>query len=200
MNTVVERLELLQQTPRKVGVMQIDLDRDQRPVSTEHALRALQQVELGAFDVKVAERQRLAVPRAAEEEAGAAEDGDDGEDEETDELIYTDVGCDLLEAGTCRCTDYPNRNKRVPDCIPLTPDNIEDIDWMPPSCAYRRLKEGRGLAWWHPLRSGEYRTVIEAGMSVQGRFVYESDVKDDIEDHEASWPFDDRDELGDEAD
>ena len=44
------------------------------------------------------------------------------EDEETDELIYTDVGCDLLDAGTCRCTDYPNRNKRVPDCIPLTPE------------------------------------------------------------------------------
>ena len=122
------------------------------------------------------------------------------EDEETNELIYTDVGCDLLEEGTCRCTDYPNRNKRVPDCIPLTPKNLEDIDWMPPSCAYRRLKEGRGLAWWHPLRSGEYHTVIEARMSVQGRFTYESDVKLDLEDHEASWPFDDKDELGDEAD
>jgi len=122
------------------------------------------------------------------------------EDEETNELIYTDVGCDLLDAGTCRCTDYPNRNKRVPDCIPLTPKNLEEIDWMPPSCAYRRLKEGRGLPWWHPLRSGEYRTVIDAGMSVQGRFIYEADVKDDIEDREASWPFDDKDELGDEAD
>ena len=68
------------------------------------------------------------------------------EDEDTGEIIPTRVACKLFDGQLCRCSDYANRKAQVPDCIKLTPDNIEDLLWMPKSCAYRRLHEGRGLA------------------------------------------------------
>ena len=84
-------------------------------------------------------------------------------------IHYTDVACQLFEAGACRCKDYPNRSAKVPDCVTLTPDNIAGLAWMPPTCAYRLLSEGEDLPDWHPLVSGRTETVIEAGISVKGR-------------------------------
>lgn len=112
------------------------------------------------------------------------------EDEDTGELEYTDIACRLLDAETCRCSDYANRSERVPDCVTLTPKNLEDIDWMPPSCAYRLLKEGKDLPWWHPLVSGEYEAVRLAGMSVHGRFLFEDEADmEDLEGRIVSWPL-----------
>lgn len=112
------------------------------------------------------------------------------EDEGTGELEYTDIACRLLDAETCRCSDYANRSVRVPDCVTLTPKNLEDIDWMPPSCAYRLLKEGKDLPWWHPLISGEYEAVRLAGMSVHGRFLFEDEADmEDLEGRIVDWPL-----------
>ncbi|MGL5116144.1 MAG: YcgN family cysteine cluster protein [Beijerinckiaceae bacterium] len=91
------------------------------------------------------------------------------EDEDTGELYHTDVACALFDAGNCRCSDYPNRSKRMPDCVTLTPADVRNLRWLPPTCAYRRINEGRGLAWWHPLVSGDPQTVEKAGVSVKGR-------------------------------
>ncbi len=91
------------------------------------------------------------------------------EDEDTGEIHYTDVGCQLLDGRTCRCRDYPRRQEKVFDCVKLTPKAVGELSWLPTTCAYRRLNEGRGLAWWHPLVSGRQETVIEAGVSVRGR-------------------------------
>jgi uncharacterized protein len=111
------------------------------------------------------------------------------EDEETGEIFASDVHCRLLDGETCRCTDYAHRHARVPDCIRLTPENVGTINWIPKSCAYRRLAEGRGLAWWHPLVSGDPETVVLAGVSVRGRTISESKVKpDEWESHVADWP------------
>lgn len=111
------------------------------------------------------------------------------EDEDTGEIVTSDVHCRLLDGDKCTCTDYPNRQKLVPDCIKLTPDNVTKIRWMPPTCAYRRIAEGRGLAWWHPLISGDPETVHTAGISVRGRTVSENDVPaDDWENHAVMWP------------
>jgi uncharacterized cysteine cluster protein YcgN (CxxCxxCC family) len=111
------------------------------------------------------------------------------EDEDTGEIYNSDVRCRLLNGDTCRCSDYPNRQAKVKDCIKLTPENVTTIDWIPRSCAYRRLAEGRGLAWWHPLISGDPETVITAGISVKGRTVAEGEVKAGTwEDHIAEWP------------
>ncbi len=91
------------------------------------------------------------------------------EDADTGEIHYTDVGCTLLDSGACRCRAYAERQRLVPDCVSLTPENVRGLDWLPPTCAYRLLAEGRDLPWWHPLVSGDPETVHRAGISVRNR-------------------------------
>ncbi len=108
--------------------------------------------------------------------------------EDSDAIDYTDVACRLLDLSTARCSDYPGRKSHVPDCVQLTPDNIAEIDWLPASCAYRRLNEGRGLARWHPLVSGDAGSVQKARISVIGRVLPETVVdEDEIEEHVIRW-------------
>jgi uncharacterized cysteine cluster protein YcgN (CxxCxxCC family) len=89
------------------------------------------------------------------------------EDEDSGGIFLTRLACRLLDIGSCRCSDYANRHASEPDCIVITPENVRTLTWLPQTCAYRRLAEGRGLAWWHPLVSGDPGTVHEAGISVR---------------------------------
>ena len=91
------------------------------------------------------------------------------EDEDTGAIAYTDVGYTLLDGEACRCRDYEARQARVPDCVRLTPKAVRTLSWLPPTCAYRLLAEGRDLYWWHPLVSGDPETVHAAGISVRAR-------------------------------
>ncbi len=100
------------------------------------------------------------------------------EDEDTGEIFYTDIACRLLDVGTCRCTDYAARAKRVADCLVLSADTPEAFEWLPESCAYRRLADGKDLPEWHPLISGNPDSVHEAGISMLGRAVPEKEVDD----------------------
>ena len=108
-------------------------------------------------------------------------------DEDTDEISYTEVACRLLDLQSCRCSDYVDRKKRVSDCVKLTPKRVTTIDWLPPSCAYRMVAEGRDLAAWHPLVSGDPESVHRAGVSVRGRVVGEREAGA-LEDHVVRWP------------
>lgn len=108
------------------------------------------------------------------------------EHEDTGEILYTDVACRLLDLDTCRCTSYADRHRFVQDCRKLTPLNVSTIAWLPTTCAYRLLAEGETLRWWHPLVSGDPKTVEEAGISVRGRIVSERDTLD-LENHVVSW-------------
>jgi hypothetical protein len=108
-------------------------------------------------------------------------------DEDTDEVVFTEVACRLLDTGSCRCRDYAKRRQHVPDCVKLTPARLAVIDWLPPTCAYRLVAEGRDLFWWHPLISGTPETVHEAGVSVRGRAVTEREAGA-LEDHVVEWP------------
>lgn len=99
------------------------------------------------------------------------------EDEDTGEIHTTDVACKLLDIGTCRCSDYPGRKKHVPDCIKLTPAGVRRYSWLPRTCAYRLVDEGRPLFDWHPLISGDPDSVHRAGMSVQDKALPEGAVK-----------------------
>ncbi len=109
------------------------------------------------------------------------------QDDDTGEISYTEVACRLLDIGTCRCTDYANRKRFVPDCVVLTPRTVARLTWLPSTCAYRLISEGRDLEWWHPLVSGDPETVHRAGVSVRGRAVPEA-VAGDLEDHIVHWP------------
>ena len=107
--------------------------------------------------------------------------------EDTNEISHTNVACRLLDVHSCRCTDYARRQRRVPDCVSLTPELLGEIDWLPPSCAYRLVQERKDLAWWHPLVSGDPNTVHEAGVSVRGRAISEKQAGA-LEDHIVDWP------------
>ena len=99
------------------------------------------------------------------------------EDEDAGEIIPTRVHCTLFDGQACMCTDYANRKQYVPDCIKLTPDNIEQLKWMPASCAYRRLNEGKPLPAWHPLVTGDPESVHKAGVSIRGQTISEDDLE-----------------------
>ena len=90
------------------------------------------------------------------------------EDDDTGNVYLTRLACRLLEVGSCRCSDYSKRKSQVPDCVMISPDSLEQHFWLPESCAYRRIAEGRDLAWWHPLVSGDPETVHQAGISARG--------------------------------
>jgi len=109
------------------------------------------------------------------------------EDIESGDIAYTSVACRLLDLGSCRCSDYADRTRYVPDCVVLTPKRVEALRWLPSTCAYRVLSEGGELADWHPLISGDPDSVRKAGISVAGRVISERDA-DDLEEYIVSWP------------
>ena len=112
------------------------------------------------------------------------------EDEDTGVVALTRIACRLLDDETCRCAHYENRHQFVPDCIVLRPDNLDShAYWMPDTCAYRLVWEGRPLYDWHPLLSGTPDSVHAAGVSVRGITLSEFDVpEDDWEDHVIEEP------------
>ena len=104
-------------------------------------------------------------------------------DEETDELYKTNVVCKYLDTDNCSCTVYPKRHEYVPDCIKITPDNAGALEWVPETCGYRLLAEGKPLPKWHPLETGNPLSAKEVGVSVTGKVISEADIdEDDLED------------------
>ena len=108
------------------------------------------------------------------------------EDIDTGELAFTDIACRLLDHDTCRCTRYTERRTLIPECLNVTPKLARNAEWLPSTCAYRLLAEGKELYWWHPLVSGDPETVYLAAVSVRGRVVPE-DRGDDPEDRIVDW-------------
>ncbi len=98
------------------------------------------------------------------------------EDEDTAEIVFTRVACQLLDTQSCRCADYDNRFATVPDCLTIKPLDAQKLSWLPDTCAYRRLSEGKQLMSWHPLISGCTNTVLEAGVSMSGQCISETYV------------------------
>jgi uncharacterized cysteine cluster protein YcgN (CxxCxxCC family) len=105
------------------------------------------------------------------------------EDENTGEIKLVGVSCEFLDTENCHCLVYEDRKFVNPDCVVLTPDNIKQLVWLPDTCAYRRIFEGRNLDWWHPLVSGSPSTVHQAGISVldkaiPGKYVHPDENMD----------------------
>jgi uncharacterized cysteine cluster protein YcgN (CxxCxxCC family) len=111
------------------------------------------------------------------------------EEPDDNSILFTDVACKLLDCHSCRCGDYANRKAKVPDCVILEPATVADLNFMPSTCAYRLLAEGKDLPDWHPLVSGDPDSVHRAGISVQDKVYPEAAVPDeDLEDHIVTWP------------
>lgn len=111
------------------------------------------------------------------------------EDEDTGRIHYTDVACKLLDCDTCRCKDYPNRTKHVPDCVILTPQGAKDLHWLPSTCAYRLVEQGDPLPDWHHLICGDSDMVHKAGMSVRDRVLEEEEVPEEfLPERMVTWP------------
>lgn len=129
-------------------------------------------------------------------------DDEEIEEAETTDVInpgesvhYTNIVCSYLNTKSCSCTQYEKRTELVPECVKLTKDNLKDIFFMPPSCTYRRLHEGRDMPSWHPLLNRGKKTAMhKAGMSVRSKTIYEVDVDlTQFEDYIALWPLEDLD-------
>lgn len=106
------------------------------------------------------------------------------QDEESGELAVLNLACELLDVHSCRCSDYEHRLERVPECTRLTPERVGEFRWLPHSCAYRRVAEGRKLARWHPLLSGDPERVHRKGVSVRSFAVTSRGVPEEqYEDH-----------------
>ena len=117
------------------------------------------------------------------------------QDEDTDQLVFTNVVCDLLDTNKCQCTDYANRSERVPECMTLNPTNVMTAaEFAPPTCAYRLLAIGEPLPSWHPLVTGESNSTIESGQSVKNRVTPLSTInQENIEDYVVDWPVEGND-------
>ena len=107
------------------------------------------------------------------------------EDEEDGSVHYTSVHCRLYDPDTCRCGNYAHRKRLVPGCVQLTPDTLESsAEWMPETCAYRRLHEGRALPDWHPLLTGDPASPDAAGAAMRAGLTPEWEVaEEDLEDY-----------------
>ncbi|MDG1883715.1 MAG: YcgN family cysteine cluster protein [Alphaproteobacteria bacterium] len=110
------------------------------------------------------------------------------EDFDTQEVHYTNVSCKLLCEKSASCKNYENRKSIVPDCIILSPDNLKDLKWMPETCAYKLLNEGKELPYWHPLLSGNDKEIVNSGNSVKNRVTNENKIKiKDLPDYIFNW-------------
>lgn len=110
------------------------------------------------------------------------------EDEDTLEVAYTKVACQLLDCQTGYCSNYADRMQYIPDCIQLTPEKLQRIHWLPATCAYRRLQEGKGLPAWHHLVTGSRDSILKARKSVAGRCISEKEVDaDEIDEYIVRW-------------
>lgn len=95
------------------------------------------------------------------------------EDEDTGEIVGTNVACRLLDLKTARCSDYRNRRAMVPDCLRLTPRLAAEVRWLPATCAYTLRARDLPLPDWHYLVSGDRDAVRRAGVSVIGKAISE---------------------------
>lgn len=110
------------------------------------------------------------------------------EDGDTGKVYYTAIRCRYLRDKDCRCSDYANRSRLVPDCLDLGREDVQSLHWLPATCAYRLRAEGKPLYDWHPLVSGRADTVHEAGISVRGWTVSDEFVHpDEYDEHIIHW-------------
>ena len=97
--------------------------------------------------------------------------------QKTGKVFFTSIACKFLDTERCHCTVYERRFQQEPDCEEITPDNLITLKWLPKTCGYRSVADGRDLEWWHPLISGDPDTVHQADISMQNKVISEENVQ-----------------------
>jgi len=106
------------------------------------------------------------------------------QDEDTDEIFYTNIVCEYLDTNKCQCSVYADRHTYVPDCIKITAENAKELSWIPETCGYKLLANGKPLPDWHPLVTGSRNSTEQANMSIRDKVISEADIDmDDLEDY-----------------
>ena len=109
-------------------------------------------------------------------------------DEDTNHLHYTNISCHLLDTENCSCKNYKDRKKIVKDCVKLSPNNLDDLKWLPSTCAYKLINEGKKLPNWHPLVQGDKSLMVKGKHSVTGRVIPENKIdKKNITEYIFNW-------------
>ena len=100
-------------------------------------------------------------------------------------IFITNISCSMLELDSCRCSDYLNREKNVTACLKLTKDNLQkNSKFLPSSCSYKLIGEGKPLPQWHHLISKDKKSVHRINQSIKNYCVSETLVDQDYyEDH-----------------
>ena len=101
------------------------------------------------------------------------------QDDETEEVFFTSVACELFNPMTCKCSDYSNRINKVSMCIQVSLDTPNIFDWLPKSCSYKLLSDGEKLPQWHHLLTGKRESIHEENESVLGKVILESELDED---------------------
>lgn len=114
------------------------------------------------------------------------------EDDDSGDVYYSCVACKLLDVNSASCSNYSQRKQLVPACLQLTAADVTEFQWLPNTCAYRLLAEGKGLPDWHPLLSGDRKSVVDAGFSIAGQVISEADLSEqemeqNLEDYIIHW-------------
>jgi len=105
------------------------------------------------------------------------------EDEDTADIVFTNLSCRYCDLNACSCTRYPERSRLVPDCLDLRANFENCAPWLPSTCAYKRLATGQPLASWHYLICGSRETIHEAGVSIRSYAQSEDTASEDITEH-----------------
>ncbi len=91
--------------------------------------------------------------------------------------FITNISCSKLKIESCRCSDYSNREKNVEACLKLTKDNLnKNAKFLPSSCSYRLISEGKPLPQWHHLISKDQDSIHKTNQSIQKFCISESSV------------------------
>lgn len=103
-------------------------------------------------------------------------------------VCFTNAYCRFLDTNNCLCKIYNDRFKKVFDCRDIDVNAIRETPrWLPNTCAYILLDDGKDLPDWHPLITGKAISVHQSGNSLKDReLINEQEVKD-YENHIVDW-------------
>lgn len=106
------------------------------------------------------------------------------EDDETNDVYYTNMICHQYDLQQGKCSDYSQRKEKVPGCVDIKKFGEQIYSQLPETCAYRLRHNGLPLYEWHPLIAGSHESMLEVMPHIKFRAILETDIHEEqFEDH-----------------